>query len=114
MVSSLGIDPGSKDPSTVTSKRRIIKPNSVLKSPFSEAAINEFKVTKNELKELLGYCRAEQLLFDLLAGRNDDSSDQTIAIMLGVCCGCAGLVLDYLLTLIFGCAHVRSEGHEYA
>ena len=85
-----------------------------LKSPFSEAAINEFKVTKNELKELLGYCRAEQLLFDLLAGRNDDSSDQTIAIMLGVCCGCAGLVLDYLLTLIFGCAHVRSEGHEYA
>merc|ERR1712227_323222 len=79
-----------------------------------EAAMAEFKVTKDQLKELLGYCRAEKLLFELLAGKSEDTSEQTIAIMLGICCGCGGLVLDYLLTLIFGCAHVRREGQDYA
>ena len=75
--------------------------------------MDKLKVTKDELEELLGYCRAEELVFDLLAGRNEDTSSQTIAIMLGICIGSGALVLDYILSIIFGCAFVRSHA-EYA
>jgi len=71
--------------------------------------MDNFKVTKDELEELLGYCRAEQLVFDLLAGRNENTSKQTISIMLGICIGSGALVLDYLMTIIFGCAYVRQS-----
>ena len=76
---------------------------------FSDAALGKFNVTKLELKELLGYCRAEQLMFDLLAGRSEDTHPQTISIILGVCIGSAALILDYLLTMTFGCCFVRAE-----
>ena len=75
--------------------------------------MDKLKVTKDELEELLGYCRAEELVFDLLAGRNEDTSSQTIAIMLGICIGSGALVLDYILSIIFGCAFVRNHA-EYA
>ena len=75
--------------------------------------MDNLKVTKDELEELLGYCRAEELVFDLLAGRNEETSPQTIAIMLGICIGSGALVLDYLLTIVFGCAFVRSHA-EFA
>ena len=49
----------------------------------------------------------------ILAGRNEDTSSQTIAIMLGICIGSGALVLDYILSIIFGCAFVRNHA-EYA
>ena len=71
--------------------------------------MEKFKVTKDELEELLTYCRAEKIVFELLAGRDENTSQQTISIMLGISIGSGALVLDYLMTIIFGCAYVRQS-----
>lgn len=89
--------------------------NEVFENDFQEAIDkieSNFNLTVENLKQLLGYCQFEQLVFDLLRGRDDDSNSQTVDIIMGIAVGSGILAVDYLLTIFGGCCLVCGKSSD--
>lgn len=67
----------------------------------------EFNTVINDIKDYVSFCRFENVAFDLIFGKSEDSSVVTVNIMIAICTfsGVAGLL--YIISGVLGCIFMK-------